>query len=59
MSGGVKLDICYVITHIATGEVMMATTNDSEAWAMHRDVKSAIVQVFINKNRVACVEPKQ
>ena len=55
----VKLDICYVLTNAGTGSVEMATTNDSEAWAFYRDSRNIVIQVFINKNRVATIPPRE
>ncbi|MGE7616101.1 hypothetical protein [Paenibacillus sp. FSL H7-0737] len=35
----------------------MATQNDSEAWAFYRDMKGIRIQVFMNMNLIASLEP--
>jgi len=55
----VKLDLVYVLINIVTGKVEMATGNDSEAWAMYRDMKDMRISIFLDKNLVASVEPKR
>lgn len=53
----VKHDIVYVLVNTLHGKVEMATTNDSEAWAFYRDLRGMRIQIFMNLNLVASVEP--
>lgn len=52
-----KHDIVYVLTNTLNGKVEMATQNDSEAWAFYRDMKGIRIQVFMNMNLIASIEP--
>lgn len=52
-----KHDIVYVLINTLHGKVEMATQNDSEAWAFYRDMKGIRIQVFMNMNLIASIEP--
>ncbi|OME29366.1 hypothetical protein NSS98_25115 [Paenibacillus sp. FSL E2-0274] len=52
-----KPDIVYVLVNTLHGKVEMATSNDSEAWSFYRDMKGIRLQVFVNLNMVAYIEP--
>lgn len=52
-----KHDIVYVLINTLHGKVELATGNDSEAWAFYRDMKGIRLQVFMNLNLIANVEP--
>ncbi|MEK4193260.1 hypothetical protein [Paenibacillus sp. FSL L8-0323] len=53
-----KHDTVYVLINTLHGKVEMATQNDSEAWAFYRDMKGIRIQVFMNMNLIASIEPK-
>lgn len=50
-------DITYVLINTIHDEVESATTNDFEAWKTYRDSKELRMQVFINGNLTATIEP--
>lgn len=54
-----KLDLVYVLIRVGTHTVEMATSNDQEAWAHYRDMPHMQMHIFLNKNRVAVVPPKE
>ncbi|OMF70485.1 hypothetical protein BK142_23715 [Paenibacillus glucanolyticus] len=54
----IKHDIVYVLINTLHGKVEFATTNDSEAWAFYRDTRGMRLQIFMNLNLIASVEPK-
>lgn len=53
----VEHNIVYVLTNIVTGQVDMATRNDSEAWSYYRDMKDIRISVFISGNKIVSAEP--
>lgn len=53
-----KHDIAYVLINTLHGKVELATTSDSEAWAYYRDMKGMRLQVFMNLNLIASIEPE-